>query len=219
MADSRSQIIGTSNIINNIGFLGNYTKGVETDISKVIVSILGTSYVKTRDKSIVANDYVVSYDSGSSIKSNNSIGYRVLRVVSDGLLEIAISPDTDTISRIKDDIYKYNATLNQTLLSSGWSLLQTGVYYQDINIASVNSTDVPFVDLVTDTNYANQRLQFLKIYKVESSSGKLRFYANSIPTLDLNINIKGIGGELTNGEVLDQVEPIPLDDLKNIFVM
>ena len=115
VADSKSQIIGTSNIINNIGFLGNYTKGVETDISKVIVSILGTSYVKTRDKSIVANDYVVSDNSGSAIKSNNNIGYRVLRVVSDGLLEIAISPNTDTISRIKDDINTKVSELNSSI--------------------------------------------------------------------------------------------------------
>ena len=108
IANSTDQIVGTSNKKENVGFIGNYTAGAESDSSKVIVSILGVSYVKTNDNTIVANDRVMSDDSGYAIKSTNNLGYRVLSVPEEGLLEIVVSPNTDMIQRIKSDMFKYN---------------------------------------------------------------------------------------------------------------
>ena len=107
IANSTSQIVGTSNLMQNVGFLGNYTSGSESDNSKVIVSILGISYVKTNDSSIVANDRVMSDDNGYAVKSSNNLGYRVLGRTEDDLLEIVVSPNTDMIQRIKTDMFKY----------------------------------------------------------------------------------------------------------------
>lgn len=104
IANSTDQIVGTSNVISNIGFLGNYHENDENDPTKVIVSILGVSYVKTGDNTIVANDRVMSDDNGYAVKSSNNIGYRVLRVVETGLLEIVIFPNTDMIQRIRTKI-------------------------------------------------------------------------------------------------------------------
>lgn len=118
IANSTSQIVGTSNLIDNVGFLGNYTEGIESDTLKAIVSILGCSYVKTNDSTIVVNDRVMSDDNGYAIKSTNALGYRVLKVVEVGLLEIAVSPNTDLIQRVKahDDEQdeKFNNYYNKT---------------------------------------------------------------------------------------------------------
>lgn len=104
IANSTDQIVGTSNIKENVGFIGNYTPGAESDRSKVIVSILGVSYVKTSDSTIAANDRVMSDDQGYAVKSNNNLGYRVLSVPEEGLLEIVVSPNTDMVQRIKTDM-------------------------------------------------------------------------------------------------------------------
>jgi hypothetical protein len=104
IANSTSQIVGTSNIKANVGFLGNYTEGAENDTTKTIVSILGVSYVKTNDNTIMPNDRVMSDDNGYAVKSTNNLGYRVLKVVEPGLLEIIVSPNSDMIQRIKTDM-------------------------------------------------------------------------------------------------------------------
>lgn len=104
IADETDQIIGTSNIKSNVGFIGNYRKGDENDIAKALVSILGVSYVRTNDNTITKNDRVMSDNNGYAIKSTNNLGYRVIRVMESGLLEIVVSPNTDMIQRIKGDI-------------------------------------------------------------------------------------------------------------------
>lgn len=104
IANSTDQIVGTSNIKSNIGFLGNYNEGDDNDPTKVIVSILGISYVKTEDDTIVANDRVISDDDGYAVKSSNNFGYRVLGVIETGLLEIVVSPNTDMIQRIRTKV-------------------------------------------------------------------------------------------------------------------
>ena len=104
IANSISQIVGTSNIKANVGFLGNYTKGAENDTTKTIVSILGVSYVKTHDNTIMPNDQVMSDNNGYAVKSTNNLGYRVLKVVEPGLLEIIVSPNSDMIQRIKTNM-------------------------------------------------------------------------------------------------------------------
>lgn len=104
IADASSQIVGTSNIINNVGFLGGYTEGDEKDSSKVIVSLMGVVPVKTNDITIVANDRVMSDDNGYAVKSTNNCGYRVLEVLENGLLNIVVSPNTDMVQRIKTDM-------------------------------------------------------------------------------------------------------------------
>ena len=102
IANSTSQIYGTTNALANVGFLGNYANGAEDDATKAIVSILGISLVKTNDNSIVANDFVMSDANGYAVKA--SFGYRVIKVVSSGLLEIAMMPNADAIQRTKADM-------------------------------------------------------------------------------------------------------------------
>lgn len=104
IADSNDQIAGTSNIVDNVGFLGNYTEGDEDDNTKVIVSIVGVVPVKTNDNTIKANDRVMSDNNGYAVKSTNNCGYRVLEVIEEGLLNIVVSPNTDMVQRIKTDM-------------------------------------------------------------------------------------------------------------------
>lgn len=118
LADSSSQIVGTSNIKENVGFLGNYTNGAENDPTKAIVSILGVSFVKTNDSSIVANDRVMSDDHGYAVKSSNNLGYRVL-ANNDNLLEIVVSPNTDMIQRIRTDMVAVEASVGNVETSLG----------------------------------------------------------------------------------------------------
>lgn len=103
IADANSQIVGTSNIKDNVGFLSGYTEGDENDSTKVIVSIIGVVPVKTNDNTIVAGDRVMSDDNGFAVKSMNNLGYRVLNV-NNGLLTIVVSPNTDMIQRINTDM-------------------------------------------------------------------------------------------------------------------
>ena len=112
IADSNDQIAGTSNIIDNVGFLGGYTDGDENDNTKVIVSIVGVVPVKTNDNTIKANDRVMSDDNGYAVKSTNNYGYRVLEVIEEGLLNIVVSPNTDMIQRIKTDMLENEAKLS-----------------------------------------------------------------------------------------------------------
>lgn len=104
IASSDSASIGVSVQKADVGFIGGYADGDENNSSKAIVSIIGVAHVKTNDNSIVANDLVMSDDNGYAIKSTNNLGYRVLKVVSNGLLEIVVSPNTDMIQRIKTDL-------------------------------------------------------------------------------------------------------------------
>ena len=113
IANSTDQIVGTSNIKSNIGFLGNYNEGDENDPSKVIISILGVSYVKTNDDTIVANYRVMSDDNGYAIKSTNNLGYRVLKVIDVGLLEIVVSPNMDTIQRMRTKMSELEELINK----------------------------------------------------------------------------------------------------------
>lgn len=102
IASSDSAVLGVSVQKADVGFIGGYSDGDENDSSKAIVSIMGTAHVKTNDNSIVANDYVMSDANGYAVKS--SYGYRVIRVVSSGLLEISVSPNKDDIQRTKADL-------------------------------------------------------------------------------------------------------------------
>lgn len=102
IASSDSATIGVSVQKSDVGFIGGYADGDENDGSKAIVSIMGVAHVKTNDNSIVANDFVMSDANGYAVKAN--YGYRVIRVVSSGLLEIVVSPNTDMIQRIKTDM-------------------------------------------------------------------------------------------------------------------
>lgn len=104
LATSTSQIAGVTNLKENVGFLSNYNFGDENDSTKCIVSILGVAPVKTTDNSIEVNDRVMSDDNGYAIKSTNNCGYRVLEILENGLLNIAVSPNTDMIQRIKTDV-------------------------------------------------------------------------------------------------------------------
>lgn len=104
LSTSTSQIVGTTNLKSNVGFLGNYNKGDEDDTTKAIVSILGVAPVKTNDTTIQVNDRVMSDDNGYAVKSSNNLGYRVISILENGLLNISLSPNTDLMQRIKTDV-------------------------------------------------------------------------------------------------------------------
>lgn len=107
IASSDSATIGVSVQKADVGFIGGYANGDENDSSKAIVSIIGVAHVKTNDNSIAANDFVMSDANGYAVKS--SYGYRVIKVVSSGLLEISVSPNTDAIQRTKADLQSVEA--------------------------------------------------------------------------------------------------------------
>lgn len=146
IADSNDQIAGTSNIIDNVGFLGGYTDGDENDNTKVIVSIVGVVPVKTNDNTIKANDRVMSDNNGYAVKSTNNCGYRVLEVIEEGLLNIVVSPNTDMVQRIKTDMDG-----KQPNLTAG-----AGISINEDNVISAN--------VVTDYNdLTNQPIKNLAL--------------------------------------------------------
>lgn len=102
IADSNDQIAGVTT--DRAGFVGNANDYDRNDTSKNIVGIIGVVPVKTNDLTIKANDRVMSDDDGYAIKSSNNLGYRVIQVLEDGLLEIVVSVNTDMIQRIKTDM-------------------------------------------------------------------------------------------------------------------
>lgn len=104
IADSNDQIAGVTT--TKAAFVGNAADYKQDDPTKNIVGILGVVPVKTNDPTIKANDRVMSDDDGYAIKSSNNLGYRVLEVLSDNLVEIAVSVNTDMIQRIKTDMDK-----------------------------------------------------------------------------------------------------------------
>lgn len=107
IANSTDQIVGV--ISSHAAFIGNAKDYEPTDTTKAIVGIIGVVSVKTNDDTIQVNDRVMSDDNGYAVKSANNCGYRVLEVLSEGLLEIVISPNTDMIQRIKTDMVTVEA--------------------------------------------------------------------------------------------------------------
>jgi hypothetical protein len=189
IANSTSQIVGTSNKMENVGFLGNYTQGAESDTSKVVVSILGVAFVKTNDNTIVANDRVMSDDNGYAVKSTNDLGYRVLSVFEDGLLEIVVSPNTDMIQRIKETHIPKKITLGTT-----WTQDSTNGYYtQTVSVSWIKEKDYPDIYLNKSGTYSNMKTQikeFAKIVDAEASNGSIKFIASSATTTSLTLLVK-----------------------------
>ncbi len=189
IANSTSQIVGTSNKMENVGFLGNYTPGAENDSTKVIVSILGVSYVKTNDNTIVANDRVMSDDNGYAVKSSNNCGYRVLGVVETGLLEIVVSPNTDLIQRIRETHIAKPVTLGTT-----WTQDSTNGYYtQTVSVGWIKEEDTPDLALKKTGTLANMKTlmkEYGKIMDAETSDGAIKFIASAATTTSITILVK-----------------------------
>ena len=146
IADANSQIVGTSNIKDNVGFLSGYTEGDENDSTKVIVSIIGVVPVKTNDNTIVAGDRVMSDDNGFAVKSQNKFGYRVLNV-NNGLLTIVVSPNTDMIQRINTDMLE-NVDDKQDKLTAGENItIENNVISANVVTDYDNLTNQPIKNL------------------------------------------------------------------------
>lgn len=146
IADANSQIVGTSNIKDNVGFLSGYTEGDENDSAKVIVSIIGVVPVKTNDNTIVVGDRVMSDDNGFAVKSQNKFGYRVLNV-NNGLLTIVVSPNTDMIQRINTDMLE-NVDDKQDKLTAGENItIENNVISANVVTDYDNLTNQPIKNL------------------------------------------------------------------------
>ena len=151
IASSDSATIGVSVQKADVGFIGGYADGDENDSSKAIVSIIGVAHVKTNDNSIVANDYVMSDANGYAIKSTNNLGYRVLKVVSSGLLEIVVSPNTDMIQRIRTDMVSVETDiegLRTEIQNAGGNFIdETNALASIINVKEYTALEDCYVEL------------------------------------------------------------------------
>ena len=81
-------------------------------------------------------------------------------------------------------------TFTATLSSSGWTD-QTGYYTQTVNVTGMTSSLIPAVYLVTTAGAKDEDLAeaFGHLYRVESGSGTLTFYADEEP--EENISLAG----------------------------
>lgn len=151
IASSDSATIGVSVQKADVGFIGGYADGDENNSSKAIVSIMGVANVKTNDNSIVANDRVMSDNNGYAIKSTNNLGYRVLKVISSGLLEIVVSPNTDMVQRIRTDMQSVEAdveSLRTEMQNAGGNFIdETNALASTGKVTEYTATEDCYVEL------------------------------------------------------------------------
>lgn len=203
IANSTSQIVGTSNLKDNVGFLSGYTKGCENDKSKVVVSIIGVVRIKTTDDTIVAGDRVMSDDNGFAVKSTNNLGYRVLSV-KNGLLTIVISPNTDMIQRIKNDMMQKiddvkvngesavaDGVANVTVPTSSTDLEDSDKLIRDDTLATYSKPGLMYPGLgllyndktgLVTANIADIRSNDGRIYITHGDERLYNFELRNIPT-------------------------------------
>lgn len=120
IANPSNQIIGITSLKDDIGFLGGYTSGAENDNTKAIVTIMGVACVRTNDSSIVVDDVVMTDENGYAVKSESSLGYRVLSN-NNNLLEIVLLPNVDTFQRlaVKIDYLKESVDMSTVFFGDG----------------------------------------------------------------------------------------------------
>lgn len=81
-----------------------------------------------------------------------------------------------------------------TLPSTGWS--GSGPYTIDVttNLGTIVSTDKPIIDLdMTSVSFANVdsvNIEWAKVYRAASGAGKITFYAKTVPTVALALQVK-----------------------------
>lgn len=161
IASSTDQIAGVTN--TKAAFVGNAAGYDSNDSKKNIIGIIGVVPVRTNDTSIKANDRVMSDDNGYAVKSTNNLGYRVLKVLEPGLLEIVVSVNTDMIQRIKTDMDEVEKTLTSVKSKSGAELVVTldeTNYIMKIKmlnsrkeVVSEQEVDFPIESLVIGASY------------------------------------------------------------------
>ena len=77
-----------------------------------------------------------------------------------------------------------------TLLANGWSGLS-----QRVAVSGMSVNDNPIVDIKLSSNQSqsvNELWEWTKIIRAETSDGFITFYAESRPTIDLNVIINGM---------------------------
>jgi hypothetical protein len=104
--------------------------GYQEDVDKsnnplyAMVCLVGNVKVRIREGSdIVAGDYVVADNYGYAIKSESSVGFRVLSVGTDPILEyyasIALVPQNDNVGRVMENLKATNGEINNVIIQLG----------------------------------------------------------------------------------------------------
>lgn len=89
-----------------------------------MVCLVGNVKVRIReDSDIVAGDYVIADNYGYAIKSENDVGFRVLSIGTDPIIEhyasIALVPQNDNVSRVMEQLSTTNGELSNVIVQLG----------------------------------------------------------------------------------------------------
>lgn len=101
IANSASAITGV--ITDSAGFIGNYSKGAESDASKGLVGIIGQITVIDNGTCEVGQRCMPA-DDGTAVPSENTCGYKVIDRVDANHVKIMVAPALDMIQRIRTDV-------------------------------------------------------------------------------------------------------------------
>lgn len=101
IANSASAITGVTT--DSAGFIGNYSKGAESDASKGLVGIVGQISVIDNGTCTVGARCMPT-DDGTAVPSSNNCGYLVIDRIDSDHVRILVAPTIDMIQRIKTDV-------------------------------------------------------------------------------------------------------------------
>lgn len=100
--------------------------------------------------------------------------------------------DLMTVVNTKPSYYSYNITLG-----TSWSSSKT----QTVTVEGITADDNPIIDLICSTSgYESEQEEWSKVYKAETLTNGIKFYASEATTKSLNLQVKALKpGEGTSG--------------------
>lgn len=134
IANSASAITGVTT--DSAGFIGNYSKGAESDASKGLVGIVGQISVIDNGTCTVGARCMPT-DDGTAVPSSNNCGYLVIDRIDSDHVRILVAPTIDMIQRIKTDV----------------SELQDGAPYYTLGLGTEIPAGADLNDYVTPGKY------------------------------------------------------------------
>lgn len=142
-----------------------------------MVCLVGNVKVRIReDANIVAGDYVIADNYGYAMKSESNVGFRVLSVGTDPILEyyasISLVPQNDNVSRVMEELSSTNGELSNVIIQLG--NLESGLIEVERN--SSNAIDVAedakgIVDMLNET-VGSMGIQLKRVTEIADQASK-----------------------------------------------
>ena len=102
----------------------------------------------------------------------------------------SVNNKTGVISLTPEDIGAAKTEFYAATLGTTWTSTN-GYYTQDVNVAGILATDTPIIDIVTTiNNYQSEQVAWSKIFKAETQSDSIKFYASEQTQASVGLSIK-----------------------------